>query len=154
MVPPLFRTPTGHEIPAVTADEMRDVDRVAVETVGLQILQMMENAGRALAWHVRDVHTGCDGTAVVIAGNGGNGGGGLACARHLANRDIPVSVVLDRHADELTGAAAHQHGILTEMDIPIQTDTQELSNSEEGTVIIDALIGYGCVGGFGLVLVR
>ncbi|ELZ95153.1 sugar kinase [Haloferax mucosum ATCC BAA-1512] len=36
----------GRAVPAVTADEMRDVDRVAVETVGLGLLQMMEH-GRA-----------------------------------------------------------------------------------------------------------
>jgi len=39
----------------VTADEIREVDRVPVEDVGLQLLQMMENAGRALAWQMRDV---------------------------------------------------------------------------------------------------
>src|SRR6056297_1384327 len=111
-----FRTSTGRSVTAVTAHEMRDVDRVAVEDVGLQLLQMMENAGRALAWHVRDVR---EDSVLVVAGNGGNGGGGLACARHLANRNIPVRVLLDRPAEELTGPAAQQHGILDEMAVPI-----------------------------------
>ena len=84
-----FRTPTGRDVTAVTADEMRAVDRVAVEEVGLQLLQMMENAGRILAWHVREVRDE-RGPVIVVAGNGGNGGGGMAYARHLVNRGIQV----------------------------------------------------------------
>src|SRR6056297_750352 len=107
-----FRTSTGRSVTAVTAQEMRDVDRIAVEDVGLQLLQMMENAGRILAWHVRNAR---DGDVIVVAGNGGNGGGGLTCARHLANRKIPVQVVLDRPPAGLSGAVAHQCRILNEM---------------------------------------
>jgi NAD(P)H-hydrate epimerase len=127
----------------VTADEMRDVDRVAVEDVGLQLLQMMENAGRILAWHVRDVR-GSD--VVVVAGNGGNGGGGLTCARHLANRDIPTKVVLDRPPEELSGAAAHQRRILDEMNVPVTTGVESLADADERTTVVDALIGYGLSG--------
>ena len=138
-----FRTSTGRSVTAVTADEMRDVDRVAVEDVGLQLLQMMENAGRILAWHVRDVR-GSD--VVVVAGNGGNGGGGLTCARHLANRDVPVRVVLDRPPEELSGAAAHQCHILHEMSVPVTFGVEPLADADERTTIVDALIGYGLSG--------
>jgi NAD(P)H-hydrate epimerase len=139
-----FRTPAGCEVTAVTAAGMREVDRVAVDEVGLRLLQMMENAGRALAWHVRDVRE--DGTVVVVAGNGGNGGGGLTCARHLANRDVPVRVVLDREPAELSGAAAHQCRILEAMDVAVTTDLEAVSRFDEPAVMIDALIGYGVSG--------
>lgn len=126
---------------------MRDVDRVAVEEVGLKLLQMMENAGRSLAWHVRDIRDGgAERHILVVAGNGGNGGGGLACARHLANRDLPVRVLLDRPSEGLTGAAAHQHRILDEMGIPVTTEVERLSGSEKPMVVVDALIGYGLSG--------
>ncbi len=46
----LFRTEGGLAVPAVTARQMRDVDRVAVEEIGPSLEQMMENAGRSLAW--------------------------------------------------------------------------------------------------------
>jgi NAD(P)H-hydrate epimerase len=141
----LFHTPDGRGVTAVTADEMAAVDRVAVEEVGLQLLQMMENAGRGLAWHVRDVRGG-RGEVLVVAGNGGNGGGGMTCARHLANRDVPVRVLLDRPPGELSGAAAHQRRILDEMAVPISTDGERLSGLAESTVVVDALIGYGLSG--------
>ena len=50
-----FRTEGGIAVPAVTADQMREVDRIAVEEFGLGILQMMENAGRNLALNVMDM---------------------------------------------------------------------------------------------------
>src|SRR6056297_1415123 len=138
-----FRTSTGRSVTAVTADEMRDVDRVAVEDVGLQLLQMMENAGRTLAGHVRDVR---ESDVTVVAGNGGNGGGGLTCARHLANRDVPVRVVLDRPSEELSGAAAHQYHILDEMGVSVTSGVESLADVAERTTIVDALIGYGLSG--------
>lgn len=137
-----FTTATGREIRAVTAAEMRAVDRIAVEEVGLQLIQMMENAGRALAWHARDLRTG---PVAVVAGNGGNGGGGMVCARHLANRGVPVQVVLDRAPDDLTGAAAHQHQILAEMAVPVTTSEPSLETVAD-SVVVDALVGYGLSG--------
>ena len=139
-----FRTPAGEAVTAVTAAGMREVDRVAVEEVGLQLLQMMENAGRALAWHVRDIRN--TGGVVVAAGDGGNGGGGLTCARHLANRGVSVRVVLDRPPAELSGAAAHQCRILEAMDVGVSTDPEAVSRFDEPTVAVDALIGYGVSG--------
>ena len=50
-----FRTDDGIELPAVTAEEMRDVDRVAMNEFGLGVLQMMENAGRTLAMHAMEM---------------------------------------------------------------------------------------------------
>lgn len=140
-----FRTVDGRWVTAVTADEMRRVDRIAIEDIGLNLLQMMENAGRALAWHVRDV-TGGGGPVLVAAGNGGNGGGGLAGARHLSNRGVPVEVVLDRAPDALTGAAAHQYEILDAMDVPVYDASLEHSELDRFSVCVDALIGYGLRG--------
>lgn len=138
-----FRTPGGRAVTAVTTAEMRAVDRVVVEEVGLELLQMMENAGRTLAHRVRDARG--DGRVTVVAGNGGNGGGGMACARHLANHAVPVEVVLDRPPGELSGAAAHQHRILDAMDVPVATGADAIDGSETA-VAVDALVGYGITG--------
>lgn len=140
-----FRTVAGQPVTAVTAAEMGEVDRVAVEDVGLQLLQTMENAGRILAWHVRALRTG-DVPVVVVAGNGGNGGGGMTCARHLATRGIPVRVIVDRPPGELSGAAATQSRILDAMDVPVTADTEHLSHAPDQQVTVDALIGYGLTG--------
>ena len=44
-----FLTADGLVVPAVTAAEMREVDRIAIEETGPNLYQMMENAGRNLA---------------------------------------------------------------------------------------------------------
>lgn len=137
-----FQTAAGCPVPTVTADEMREVDRVATEDVGLQLLQMMENAGRNLALAVRE-HVDDTDDVVVLAGNGGNGGGGLACTRHLANHGVSVSVVLDRPGGELTGAAATHFGILDAMAVPVSVESEDQIT---GDILVDALIGYGLGG--------
>lgn len=140
-----FRTPTGQPVPAVTAAEMQAVDRVAVEEIGLQLLQMMENAGRILSWHVREFRRE-ETPVIVVAGNGGNGGGGMVCARHLSNQNIPVNVLLDRSPDKLTDVAATQYRILNEMGVSITTDVGRLSPHTSEPVVVDALVGYGLEG--------
>jgi NAD(P)H-hydrate epimerase len=137
-----FETADGVGVTAVTAEEMRAVDRVAVEAVGIELLQMMENAGRTLAEQVSVIG---DGSVLVVTGNGGNGGGGLACARHLANRGVAIDVVLDREPEELSGAAATQYGILDEMGVAVRVGPEAVADSKP-SVVVDALIGYGLGG--------
>lgn len=140
-----FRTEAGVLVPAVTADQMQEVDRIATEEFGLGVLQMMENAGRNLAQNVLDMLDG-RGEIAVLAGPGGNGGGGLCCARHLHNRGLRVSVVLDRDPETLTGAACTQYKILAAAGLePIAaSEAEEVFWRSE--VVVDALIGYGLRG--------
>lgn len=134
----LFQTPEGRSVPAVTADEMRRIDRIAVDELGLTILQMMENAGRNLAANSRLLLR--DGRVIILAGAGGNGGGGLACARHLTNRDVPITVILDRDPAAFEGATATQYSILKAMGVPMTTAHDRIASAD---LIVDALIGYG-----------
>src|SRR5579884_1561851 len=91
-----FYTDTGIEVPAVTADEMREVDRIAMEETGPNLFQMMENAGRNLALlAIKVLGEGWEKARVVVmAGSGGNGDGGICAARHLANRSMDIKLCL------------------------------------------------------------
>jgi NAD(P)H-hydrate epimerase len=71
MSDPLFWTEQGVPVPAVTTDQMREVDRIAVEDSGLGILQMMENAGRNLAANVISMLGKARGEVTVLVGAGG-----------------------------------------------------------------------------------
>jgi NAD(P)H-hydrate epimerase len=142
----LFRTEGRIPVPAVTAEEMREVDRIAVEEFGLGILQMMENAGRNLAENVLDMLNGTKGRVTILAGSGGNGGGGLCCARHLHNRGWKVWVVLDREAEPLTGAAGNQLQILQAAGLQPTNPSQAIEVVHRSQIVVDALIGYGLEG--------
>lgn len=89
-------------VPTVSVAQMREVDRLAIEEFGLDLLQMMENAGRAAAELVMEVFR--PSSVTVLAGKGGNGGGGLAAARHLRNRGLQVAVLLSSLPGELAPA--------------------------------------------------
>src|SRR5215813_3306532 len=91
-----FVTPNAVEVPAVDAAQMREVDRIAIEETGPNLFQMMENAGRNLARLAMDLlgDRWQQAKVLVLAGSGGNGGGGICAARHLANRNVSVTLCL------------------------------------------------------------
>ncbi len=125
-------------VPAITAAEMRAVDRLMVDELHIQLLQMMENAGRNLADLA--VQLFAPSSVTVLAGPGGNGGGGLVAARHLYNRGARVEVVLSHPEPELTPVTAHQLDILRRMRVGITDEPSPAS------LVIDALIGYSLAG--------
>lgn len=134
-------------IPAVTVAQMREVDRLMVEEFRIELVQMMENAGRALAELARRALGGDarDRRVVVLAGGGGNGGGGLAAARRLATWGGAVSVALARQPAALDAAPRRQLAILGRMGVPIAVPGGELG-LEHADLILDALIGYSLAG--------
>lgn len=142
----LFSTANGDPIPAVTAAEMAEIDRIAIEEFGLQLRQMMEHAGRTLAKRVLDG----DGDCTVVAGGGGNGGGGLACSRHLATRNRLNGVVCDRPASEYTDPPATHLSLVETSGAEIVDATSEPAKAKatirEADSVVDALIGYGLSG--------
>ncbi len=142
----LFQTKEGVWVPAVTAEQMREVDRIAMEEFGLGILQMMENAGRNLAENVMDMLGGTSGEVTVLAGSGGNGGGGLCCARHLHNRGFRVWVVLSKEAAILSGAARNQLQILQSAGVQPVDPSQAEDVICRAQIVVDALIGYSLRG--------
>ena len=129
----------SNPIPALTEAQMREVDRIMVEDLGIELMQMMENAGRNLAQLA--LHRFRPGEVIVLVGPGGNGGGGLVAARHLANRGVEVQVVLSRPADEFNGVPAHQLAILRSMEVPVRSGA-----TTDADLILDALIGYSLRG--------
>ena len=96
-----FKTASGTIVPAISAEQMHQVDRIVVEETGPNLYQMTENAGRNMAMHIMEMKA-CDqhSTIVVLAGTGGNGGGGICAARHLANHGFVVFLALT-HTDRL-----------------------------------------------------
>lgn len=134
-------------LPTLSTEQMREVDRLLVEEYRFDLLQLMENAGRALALLAKRMldEDVLDRPVVVLAGRGNNGGGALAAARHLLNWGAWVQLLLSHRPEEYGGAAARQLAILRAMDAP-------LAWAEEGwelppaDLVIDGLIGYGLRG--------
>lgn len=138
----------ARHLPAVTAERMRTIDRLAVEAFGLPLLSMMENAGRGAAELARRLLGGSlrDKRVIVAAGGGNNGGGGLAAARHLHNAGARVQALL--LSNPAPGAPRTQRAILqsTNAEIYSGNAAREALRQAEGELILDALVGYGLSG--------
>ena len=108
-----FYTENGFAIPAVTAKQMAEIDRIAVDETGPNLFQMMENAGRNLAEITMKVlgNNWREQNIIALAGTGGNGGGGICAARHLANHGRNVKVCITEQ-NKLKEVPAYQLHIL------------------------------------------
>jgi ADP-dependent NAD(P)H-hydrate dehydratase / NAD(P)H-hydrate epimerase len=91
-------------IELLSTTEMAEADRLTIAG-GVAGLQLMENAGRAVAESVAARHP--PGAQVaVVAGPGNNGGDGFVAARILADRGYRVRVLMVGDRDRLKGDAA------------------------------------------------
>ncbi|NNF63900.1 MAG: NAD(P)H-hydrate epimerase [Acidimicrobiia bacterium] len=124
-------------VPTVDRAQMQEVDRLMIETYGIQLTQMMENAGRNLADLA--IERFSPDSVQVAVGSGGNGGGGLVAARHLANRGVEVSVL--PATDNFKAVPQAQFDIIRKMKISIDAEV-----SDSAPLVIDALVGYSLDG--------
>jgi len=126
----------------VTAAEMREIDRVTSEKYGVPSLTLMENAGAAVAEHVR---ASSDGKVIVLCGKGNNGGDGFVAARLLHEKKTPVQVVLLADPAELKGDAAVMYSKLPIPAIIIRSSEELKSRKAElsADIYVDAILGTG-----------
>ena len=140
----------------LTADEMRAVDRATTERFGVPSLDLMHNAGKAVARFVLreypDQRHIC-----VLCGKGNNGGDGFVAARVLANHGCAVAVLLLGDPSELRGDAQAAYRELTgafqKLDIAhliVSVHDEQALGSDEirglvqsDVLLIDAVVGTG-----------
>lgn len=136
----------GKVPPCIDTYQMIEVDRLMIEEYHIDIIQMMENAGRNLARLAVNRFLRKELKQVVIlAGTGGNGGGALVAARHLHNWGVKVRVFLTRSHELYKGVPAHQLETLRTLNISATRFTDQKDMPDAG-LIIDGLIGYSLKG--------
>jgi NAD(P)H-hydrate epimerase len=137
----------------VTRQQVREVDRRAIEELGIPGLILMENAGRTTTDYVRGALDAQGGSRVaVVGGTGNNGGDGWVVARHLHNAGVPVTMCLVGAEDRLSADAGVNYRIACKMGLPRCTvqSAGDLGTLEEmlgkADVVVDALLGTGSAG--------
>lgn len=136
-------------LPALSAQQMAEVDRLMTEELGVDTLQLMELAGQAVAAFTRNRFLGGDARGkrvTALCGSGGNGGDAMVAARLLNAWGATVAVHLTHAANDLTGAAAHQATILQKMGITPVTPDAGAPVLDAVDVIIDGLLGFSLKG--------
>ena len=137
----------------LTCQEIRELDILAIEHVGIPGIVLMENASRAVAECIHAALLNPSASSVVfLCGAGNNGGDGFAAARHLRNAGVDVSLVLAAPAEKSTGDAGMNLAIYRRMEGRVfeATDAGQLAAAREAMggadVIVDALLGTGSKG--------
>ena len=144
MTLPIYRG----EVPYLTTEQMVEVDRAMMNDFKIELIQMMENAGRNLA-HLARIRF-FDGdpsgkSVVVLAGTGGNGGGALVSARRLHNYGAQVSVLVTGTDENFTPIPSHQLDILHRMKVPVAS-AAAVTPVAAPYLIVDGIIGYSLQG--------
>ncbi len=129
----------------VTADEMRKIDDMTIREFRVDVLMLMENAGRATAMLAMRMLRGTilGKRVACLVGGGNNGGDGMVAARHLANWGADVKVIVGTTKDKMKDVPLGQLHILEKMGVPILSTDYALRDYD---LLIDSLIGYGLEG--------
>jgi len=129
----------------VTAEEMRKIDDMTIREFQVDVLILMENAGRAAAVIARQMLLGqtIGKRVACLVGGGNNGGDGMVAARHLANWGAVVKVISGTSKDKMKSVPLGQLNIIEKMGIPILSTDHTLGDFD---LLIDSLIGYGLEG--------
>jgi hydroxyethylthiazole kinase-like uncharacterized protein yjeF len=133
-------------VKVLTADQMREVDRLTIER-GILGVVLMENAGHRVVELLADRFAPLSSHRVaVICGKGNNGGDGLVVARQLYTRFHPdaLHVVITADPAELKGEAAENFRMLTACGCPFSREIA--AEASLATLVVDALLGTGIKG--------
>ncbi|MCK5215976.1 MAG: NAD(P)H-hydrate epimerase [Candidatus Omnitrophica bacterium] len=136
---------------AITAKEMQQLDRMAIEKYGVPSLCLMENAGRAVAQaaasKTQTKRTKGIKRVVIVCGLGNNGGDGFVAARHLVNNGIEAVVYVAGDPEKIKGDALVNYQILKKCRYPVKeikkVDKNFIEELKRAGIVIDALFGTG-----------
>jgi len=134
--------------------QVRALDVLANERLGLPGLILMENAGRGVAELVfAELATPATARVAILCGPGNNGGDGFVAARHLRNAGVHVDVLLAAPPERSVGDAGVNLRILQRAGFPLLRANEPAGAAAARTcltaadVIVDALLGTGSRGG-------
>jgi hydroxyethylthiazole kinase-like uncharacterized protein yjeF len=134
----------------VTAAEMQEMDRLAIEHHGIPGLRLMESAGKGAAQSLRIQFADCLKAGVgIVCGKGNNGGDGFVIARYLADQGFRVTVYLLAKTSAVKGDAAANLKRLPALNIEVieipdtQAFSKNISRLGQHGLLVDAILGTG-----------
>jgi NAD(P)H-hydrate epimerase len=133
--------------PILTAAEMREADRRAIEELGFPALVLMENAARGAFDVLHGLLGSVAGTSLlVLCGTGNNGGDGIALARlaKIAGAEVTCACIA---GDNVSGDMEAQLKMLSASGEDSIVEWKRVRRrSRDYDVIVDAMLGTGAKG--------
>jgi len=145
----------------VTGGQMREMEQIAVNELGIPSILLMENAAAHLADHclrylqsIENPKNNQNSSVLIAAGPGNNGGDGLALARLLHTKGVNVKAILTGDMSYAKGDAAEYLSIVKKLGIQIEQfnkknillldDIPDIKTViETADLTVDALLGTG-----------
>jgi NAD(P)H-hydrate epimerase len=134
-------------LPPLSREKVRRIDRIATEQYGIPGVVLMENAGRGAAEVIQSVAP--SGKLTILCGKGNNAGDGYVIARHLdlLGRQVRLISIVD--TNELGGDAAVNASIArrAELDLVIANTSDSIRHAlADASIVVDCLLGTGATG--------
>ena len=144
--------PVVRDVPSVTAAQMAEIDRIAIEDLQIPVDILMENASRQIAAAARAFLGGSvAGKRVIgLVGSGNNGGDAAGALRHLLNWGARISAEFTGPQDRLRDTTRHQ---LTRILLSSTAETAIVHDASqngfrdlEADLLLDGFLGYSARG--------
>lgn len=142
----------------LTRQQVRRIDRLAIEELGIPGVVLMENAGRSATDAIVEMLAqeygleASEARVALLCGGGNNGGDGYVIARHLHNLGGAATIFAVKDPDTLSGDAAVNHAICAAMGLEIRPvlDAHQLAVAgptwDNSHAVVDAMLGTGFTG--------
>lgn len=136
----------------LTREQIRELDRIAIEEYNIPSIVLMENAGAGASRIIMSRIV--SGPVVILCGKGNNGGDGFVIARHLHNQGIAVQVFFMGNLSDVEPQSdpGINLKILKKMRLlPIEIRNvselkAQLADIQKAEIVVDALFGTGLQG--------
>ncbi len=126
------------------AEQLRELDRIAIETFGIPGIELMDRAGCAAFERLRALWPEARSVAV-LCGTGNNGGDGYIVARLAREAGMQVSLYQVGDEERLTGDALLARRLA--MQLGVSPQPWQGRDLEEFDLLVDGLLGTGLRGG-------
>ncbi|RJQ41130.1 MAG: NAD(P)H-hydrate dehydratase [Nitrospiraceae bacterium] len=125
----------------VTAEEMRDIDRITIRDYGISGTVLMERAGLAVAEKIRELYERRK--VIVLSGGGNNGGDGIVAARNLHEWGWNVKIILLLRENKLSTDCLKQYKTAKKAGVAIEFRDYITEKDLHSALVLDAIFGTG-----------
>lgn len=149
--------------PVVSAEQMRQIDRLTIQDHNIPSLQLMQSAAEACFQEISECFSGnlAGRKMQILCGPGNNGGDGAALAQHLSREGTHIDVVLFGRVKDTQGDARTNFEVVGQLAGPeggspgrlpalsfVECDSDSVwtglsRQQRDYDVIVDALFGTG-----------
>jgi len=134
----------------VTSEQMRKIDKITIEKIGIPGLELMEKAGYGSALLAESilVEKVKNRKIIVFCGKGNNGGDGFVVGRYLSKWGEKVEFYLLGKKEEVKGDARTNLKKAIDLNLPLKEvlKEKELPSELKADLIVDAIFGTGFKG--------